>query len=152
MALSMTSKLVNNRVNGASKTSQTTKNRSKIKVRITAFFDYRGVVHYEFLPEGRTINKERPDLSKANNFLDSSARQCSIVHGSCCTRFYLPYTAPLTLLRHHIPQRIWRRAFFFCYRNINYPIRCKRFESIGSAKIFAEGAALTRAYERKEIK
>ncbi|XP_037946086.1 uncharacterized protein LOC119678365 [Teleopsis dalmanni] len=34
------------------------KSRSKIKVMLTVFFDYRGVIHYEFLPEGHTINKE----------------------------------------------------------------------------------------------
>ena len=33
-------------------------NRSKIKVMLTVFFDYRGVVHYEFLPPGQTVNKE----------------------------------------------------------------------------------------------
>ncbi|XP_028047733.1 protein GVQW3-like [Monomorium pharaonis] len=32
--------------------------RSKIKVMLTVFFDYGGVVHYEYLPTGRTINKE----------------------------------------------------------------------------------------------
>lgn len=32
--------------------------RSKIKVLLTVFFDYRGVVHSEFLPEGQTVNKE----------------------------------------------------------------------------------------------
>ena len=25
---------------------------------LTVFMDYRGVVHYEFLPEGQTVNKE----------------------------------------------------------------------------------------------
>ena len=32
--------------------------RSKIKVMLTVFLDYRGVVHSEFLPEGQTVNKE----------------------------------------------------------------------------------------------
>ena len=32
--------------------------RSKIKVMLTVFFNYRGVVHYEFLPPGQTVNKE----------------------------------------------------------------------------------------------
>lgn len=57
--------------------------RSKIKVMLTVFFDYRGVVHYEFLPPGQTVNKEyylsvmrrlreairlkRPDLWKDKN-------------------------------------------------------------------------------------
>lgn len=32
--------------------------RSNVKVLITVFFDWKGVVHYEFLPRGRTVNKE----------------------------------------------------------------------------------------------
>lgn len=59
--------------------------RSKIKVLLTVFFDYRGVVHSEFLPEGQTINKQyylgvmrrlrenvrrkRPDLWKNNSWI-----------------------------------------------------------------------------------
>ena len=51
---------------------------------LTVFFDYRGVVHYEFLPPGQTVNKEyylsimrrlreairlkRPDLWKDNSW------------------------------------------------------------------------------------
>ena len=29
-----------------------------MKVLLTVFFDYNGVVHHEFLPKGRTVNKE----------------------------------------------------------------------------------------------
>ncbi|UYV78080.1 hypothetical protein LAZ67_16000042 [Cordylochernes scorpioides] len=59
--------------------------RSNVKVLLTVFFDCRGVVHYEFLPQGRTVNKEyylqvmrnlreairqkRPDLWKNKNWL-----------------------------------------------------------------------------------
>ena len=32
--------------------------RSKGKVMLEVFFDYRGIVHFEFIPEGRTVNKE----------------------------------------------------------------------------------------------
>jgi hypothetical protein len=31
---------------------------SKVKVLLTVFFDYRGIVHYSYAPEGQTINKE----------------------------------------------------------------------------------------------
>ncbi|UYV66908.1 hypothetical protein LAZ67_4003299 [Cordylochernes scorpioides] len=57
--------------------------RSNVKVLLTVFFDCRGVVHHEFLPQGRTVNKEcylqvmrnlretirqkRPDLWKNKN-------------------------------------------------------------------------------------
>ncbi|XP_018346773.1 PREDICTED: histone-lysine N-methyltransferase SETMAR-like [Trachymyrmex septentrionalis] len=32
--------------------------RSNVKVLLTVFFDFNGVVHHEFLPYGRTVNKE----------------------------------------------------------------------------------------------
>jgi hypothetical protein len=32
--------------------------RSKVKVLLTVFFDYRGIVHHTYAPEGQTINKE----------------------------------------------------------------------------------------------
>ncbi|UYV73654.1 hypothetical protein LAZ67_11000230 [Cordylochernes scorpioides] len=59
--------------------------RSNVKVLLTVLFDCRGVVHHEFLPQGRTVNKEyylqvmrnlreairqkRPDLWKNKNWL-----------------------------------------------------------------------------------
>ncbi|UYV75508.1 hypothetical protein LAZ67_13000431 [Cordylochernes scorpioides] len=59
--------------------------RSNVKVLLRVFFDCRGVVHHEFLPQGRTVNKEyylqvmrnlreairqkRPDLWKNKNWL-----------------------------------------------------------------------------------
>ncbi len=32
--------------------------RSNVKVLLTVFFDYNGIVHQEFLPQGCTVNKE----------------------------------------------------------------------------------------------
>ena len=43
---------------GQAKPKISGQSRSKIKVMLTVFFDYRGVVHYEFLPTGQTVNKE----------------------------------------------------------------------------------------------
>lgn len=34
------------------------KARLNVKVLLTVFFDYNGIVHHEFLPSGRTVNKE----------------------------------------------------------------------------------------------
>jgi hypothetical protein len=31
---------------------------SKVKVLLTVFFDYRGIMHHSYAPEGHTINKE----------------------------------------------------------------------------------------------
>lgn len=35
-----------------------TPSKSKIKVMLIVFFDYRGVLHSEFLPSGQTVNKD----------------------------------------------------------------------------------------------
>jgi hypothetical protein len=32
--------------------------QSKVKVLLTFFFDYCGIVHHSYAPEGQTINKE----------------------------------------------------------------------------------------------
>jgi hypothetical protein len=32
--------------------------RSKVKLLLTVFFDYRGIVHHSYAPEGQTVNKE----------------------------------------------------------------------------------------------
>jgi len=32
--------------------------RWNVKVMLTVFFDFNGIVRHEFLPQGRTINKE----------------------------------------------------------------------------------------------
>ena len=43
---------------GEAKPKRSHQSRSKIKVMLTVFFDYRGVVHYKFLPTGQIVNKE----------------------------------------------------------------------------------------------
>jgi hypothetical protein len=32
--------------------------KSKIKIRLIYFFNIRGIIHFEFVPEGTTVNKE----------------------------------------------------------------------------------------------
>jgi hypothetical protein len=39
-------------------TKKTHQVHSHVKVMLTVFFNSEGVVHYEFLPQGRTVNKE----------------------------------------------------------------------------------------------
>lgn len=40
------------------KPKKSRQSRSKIKVMLTVFFDYHGVVHSEFLPPGQAVNNE----------------------------------------------------------------------------------------------
>ncbi|XP_011631491.1 histone-lysine N-methyltransferase SETMAR-like [Pogonomyrmex barbatus] len=46
------------RAKGEARPKRSCQSRSKIKVLLTVFFDYHGVVHYEFLPPGQIVNKE----------------------------------------------------------------------------------------------
>ena len=32
--------------------------RSKLKVLLVVFFDWKGIVHHEFVPRGQTVNKQ----------------------------------------------------------------------------------------------
>jgi len=40
------------------KTKETRLSRSKIKVTLIVFFDWRGIVHHEFVPRGKVVNKQ----------------------------------------------------------------------------------------------
>ena len=46
------------RLKGEAKPKRPRQSCSKIKVILTVFFDYRGVVYYEILPTDQTVNKE----------------------------------------------------------------------------------------------
>ena len=46
------------RLKGEAQPKKPRQSRSKIKVMLPVFFDYRGVVDYEFLPTDQTVNKE----------------------------------------------------------------------------------------------
>ena len=46
------------RAKGEARPKGTCQSRSKIKVMMTVFFDFRGVVHHEFLPPRQTVNTE----------------------------------------------------------------------------------------------
>ena len=46
------------RAKGEARPKRAHQSRSKLKLMMTVFFDFRGVVHYEFLPTRQTVNKE----------------------------------------------------------------------------------------------
>lgn len=140
------------------------KSRSKIKVMLTVFFDYHGVVHYEFLPEGQTVNKEyylgvmrrlresirkkRPDLWKDNSWIlhhDNAPSHTSLIVRDFLTKHgttviaqapYSPDLAPCD---------------FFLFPKLKLPLRGKRFDSIESVKensLRELKAIPSRAYEK----
>ena len=96
---------------GEAKPKRPRQSRSKIKLMLTVFFDYRGVVHYEFLLIGQTVSKEyylsvmrhlheairkkRPELC-ANN-------SCILHHDNVPSHTTLiPKTRPMLLHNHRI--------------------------------------------------
>jgi len=121
--------------------------RSKIKVMLTVFFDYHGVVYSEFLPEGQTVNKEyylnvmkrlrenirrkRPDLWKDNSWFlhhDNAPSHKAIVVQEFLAKNstnvieqapYSPDMAPCD---------------FFLFPKLKLPLRGRRFESIEAIK------------------
>lgn len=121
--------------------------RSKIKVMLTVFFDCRGVVHSEFLPEGQTVNKEyylevmrrlrekirlkRPDLWKNNSWIlhhdNAPAHRSTIVQeflakNSTTVIDQAPYSPDMA------------PADFFLFPRLKLPLRGRRFESIEDIK------------------
>ncbi|UYV70868.1 hypothetical protein LAZ67_8000923 [Cordylochernes scorpioides] len=67
--------------------------RSNVKVLLTVFFDCRSVVHHEFLPQGRTVNKEYY-LQVMRNLREANARICGRTKIGFCT-MQLPYSPDL---------------------------------------------------------
>ena len=121
--------------------------RSKIKVMLTVFFDYRGDGHSEFLPEGLTVNKEyylsvmqrlrelirrkRADLSKENSWIlhhDNAPPHKAIIVNEFLAKnstniieqpSYSPDMAP---------------ADFFLFPKLKLLLRGTRFQSIEDIK------------------
>ncbi|UYV66514.1 hypothetical protein LAZ67_4001938 [Cordylochernes scorpioides] len=105
--------------------------RSNVKVLLTVFFDCRGVVHHEFLPQGRTVNKEyylqvmrnlreairqkRPNLRKNKNWLlhhDNAPAPTSLL-----VRDLLAKNNTLMMPRSHRIPQIWPPVTFSCSLN-----------------------------------
>lgn len=121
--------------------------KSKVKVLLTVFFDYEGVVHYEFLPEGQSVNKEyylsvlrrlreairkkRPNLWQTNSWL--LHHDNAPAHTSKLVREYLTKNSVSI-----VPQAPYSPdmapADFFLFAKLKLPLRGRRFESIPSIK------------------
>ena len=121
--------------------------RSNVKVLLTVFFDYRGVVHQEFLPYGRTVNKEyylevmrrlqeairrkRPEMWKNNSWL--LHHDNAPAHSSLLVRDFLaknnttimpqpPYSPDLA------------SCDFFSFPKLKRPMKGRRFTTIEEIK------------------
>jgi len=86
MFTSLTCKSVNKewRLPIEPKPKKSCQSRSKVKVMLIVFFDYRGVVHSEFLPEGQTVNKEYYlGVMRESKFVEKGQVCGKKTHGFC---------------------------------------------------------------------
>ncbi|UYV76286.1 hypothetical protein LAZ67_13003262 [Cordylochernes scorpioides] len=121
--------------------------RSNVKVLLTVFFDCRGVVHHEFLPQGRTVNKEyylqvmrnlreairqkRPDLWKNKNWL--LHHDNAPAHTSLLVRAILAKNNTLMM-----PQPPYSPDLapcdFFLFPKLKRPMKGRRYASLDEIK------------------
>ncbi|UYV73503.1 hypothetical protein LAZ67_10003842 [Cordylochernes scorpioides] len=114
--------------------------RSNVKVLLTVFFDCRGVVHHEFLPQGRTVNKEyylqfmrnlreairqkRPDLWKNKNWV--LHHDNTPAHTSLLVRDFLAKNNTLMM-----PQPLYSPDLapcdFFLFPKLKRPMKGRRY-------------------------
>lgn len=131
------------RLSGEPKPKKARQSKSKVKVMLTVFFDYEGVVHHEFLPEGQSVNKEyyvavmrrlreairrkRPNLWQNNSWL--LHHDNAPAHTSKLVREYLVKNNTNIL-----PQAPYSPdmapADFFLFPKLKLPLRGRRFDSI----------------------
>jgi transposase len=117
--------------------------RSQVKVMLTVFFYSEGVVNYEFLPQGRTVNREyylevmqrlreavrkkRPDAWRENRWMLQHDNAPS--HSSFLVRDFLAKHATTVL-----PQPPYSPDLapddFFLFPKLKSTLKGRRFESI----------------------
>ncbi|UYV75253.1 hypothetical protein LAZ67_12003104 [Cordylochernes scorpioides] len=121
--------------------------RSNVKVLLTVFFDCRGVVHHEFLPQGRKLNKEyylqvmrnlreairqkRPDLWKNKNWL--LHHDNAPAHTSLLVRDFLAKNNTLMM-----PQPPYSPDLapcdFFLFPKLKMPMKGRRYSTLDEIK------------------
>ena len=114
--------------------------RSKIKVMLTVFFDYRGVVHYEFLPTGQNVNKEyylsiMRHLSEAirkKNYGPTTLGFCTtIMHRRTLPWFFVSFSPNTTYIAPQPPYSPdLAPCDFWLFPKLKRPLRGNRLESI----------------------
>ncbi|UYV80564.1 hypothetical protein LAZ67_19000694 [Cordylochernes scorpioides] len=121
--------------------------RSNVKALLTVFFDCRGVVHHEFLPQGRTVNKnyylqvmrnlreairqKRLDLWKNKNWL--LHHDNAPAHISLLVRDFLAKNN--TLMMPQPPYSPDLAPFdFFLFPKLKRPMKGRRFATLDEIK------------------
>ncbi|UYV83425.1 hypothetical protein LAZ67_23000967 [Cordylochernes scorpioides] len=121
--------------------------RSNVKVLLTVFFDCRGVVHHEFLPQGRTVNKEyylqvmrnlreairqkRPDLWKNKNWL--LHHDNTPAHTSLLVRDFLAKNNTLIMSQPPYSPDL-APCDFFLFPKLKRPMKGRRYATLDEIK------------------
>ncbi|UYV75811.1 hypothetical protein LAZ67_13001424 [Cordylochernes scorpioides] len=121
--------------------------RSNVKVLLTVFFDCRVVVHHQFLPQGRTVNKEyylqvmrdfreairqkRPDLWKNKNWL--LHHDNAHAHTSLLVRDFLAKNNTLMMPQPpYSPELV--PCDFFLFPKLKRPMKGRRYATLDEIK------------------
>jgi len=143
------------RAKGEVKPKRGRQSRSKIKVLLTVFFDYRGAVHSEFLPPGQTVNKvyylsvmrrlreavrlKRPELWANNSWFLHHDNAPS--HTALVLRDHFARNST-----HIVPQPPYSPDLapcdFWLFPKLKRPLRGHRFESIEEIKAESKKALM----------
>nr|APL98296.1 truncated putative DD34D transposase [Bactrocera tryoni] len=135
------------RPKGAPKPKKPRQSRSKVKVMLIVFFDIRGVVHYEYVPTGQTVNKEyylgvmrrlrdairrkRPSLWANNSWIlhhDNAPSHKAII----VNEFLAKHSTNIIEQAPYSPDMA--PCDFFLFSTLKYPLRGTRFDSIEDIK------------------
>lgn len=121
--------------------------KSNVKVMLTVFFDCKGVVYYEFLPQGQTINRfvyletlrklrnavrrKRPELWQSGDWVlhhDNAPVHSALVIRNFCVKNAMtvipqpPYSPDLA------------PADFFLFPKLKRPLKGRRFQTVDEIK------------------
>ncbi|UYV61773.1 hypothetical protein LAZ67_1006451 [Cordylochernes scorpioides] len=121
--------------------------RSNVKVLLTVFSDCRGVMHHEFLPQGRTVNKEyylqvmrnlrevirqkRPDLWKNKNWL--LHHDNAPAHTSLLVRDFLAKNNTLMMPQPPYSPNL-APCDFFLFPKLKRPMKGRRYATLDEIK------------------
>jgi len=119
------------------------RSKSRVKTILLTFFDIRGIVHYEFVPNGQTVNqvyylevlerlrekvrRKRPELFAKNSWIlhhdNSPARTALSVREFLATK-------QITVLKHPAYSPDLAPNDFFLFPKIKVILKRRRFDDI----------------------
>lgn len=134
-------------VKGSPRPKKARQSRSNVKVMLTVFFDFHGIVHFEFVPQGETVNrvyyrgvlqrlrekirKKRPELWRDNSWFlhhDNAPAHSALLIREFCAKNQMtvlphpPYSPDLAL------------CDFFLFPKLKSVLKGRRFQSVDDIK------------------